>query len=80
MRRAHAWPHPAHAWSALPRRFGEAAVVLRAAMSGFGAVAPLLGSSAAAGGRKGSSDSLEKIDMSLGKESAAVGRRWRGAG
>ncbi|NXK76853.1 UIF factor, partial [Amazona guildingii] len=34
-------------------------------MSGFGAVAPLSGSSAAAGGRKGSSDSLEKIDMSL---------------
>ncbi|XP_065530397.1 UAP56-interacting factor isoform X2 [Lathamus discolor] len=65
MGRAHAWPRPAHAWSALPRRLGVAAVVLRTAMSGFGAVAPVPGSSAAAGGRKGSSDSLEKIDMSL---------------
>ncbi|NWY50355.1 UIF factor, partial [Chionis minor] len=34
-------------------------------MSGFGAAAPLSGSSAAAGARNGSSDSLEKIDMSL---------------
>ncbi|XP_030349567.1 UAP56-interacting factor isoform X3 [Strigops habroptila] len=34
-------------------------------MSGFGAAALLPGSSAAAGARKGSSDSLEKIDMSL---------------
>ncbi|NXC39497.1 UIF factor, partial [Penelope pileata] len=34
-------------------------------MNGFGAVAPLSGSSAAAGARSGSSDSLEKIDMSL---------------
>ncbi|NXG30892.1 UIF factor, partial [Dromaius novaehollandiae] len=34
-------------------------------MSGFGAVKPLSGSSAAAGARNGSSDSLEKIDMSL---------------
>ncbi|NXT02305.1 UIF factor, partial [Jacana jacana] len=34
-------------------------------MSGFGAAAPLSGSSATAGARNGSSDSLEKIDMSL---------------
>ncbi|XP_032049037.1 UAP56-interacting factor isoform X1 [Aythya fuligula] len=34
-------------------------------MSGFGAAAPLAASSAAAGARSGSSDSLEKIDMSL---------------
>ncbi|XP_074955151.1 UAP56-interacting factor isoform X2 [Phalacrocorax aristotelis] len=34
-------------------------------MSGFGAAAPLSGSSAPAGVRSGSSDSLEKIDMSL---------------
>lgn len=36
-------------------------------MSGFGAAAPLSASSAAAGARSGSSDSLEKIDMSLGE-------------
>lgn len=36
-------------------------------MSGFGAAAPLAASSAAAGARSGSSDSLEKIDMSLGE-------------
>uniref|UniRef100_A0A8D0F560 UAP56-interacting factor n=1 Tax=Strix occidentalis caurina TaxID=311401 RepID=A0A8D0F560_STROC len=34
-------------------------------MSGFGAAAPLSGSSVVAGVRNGSSDSLEKIDMSL---------------
>ena len=59
-------------------------MVLRAAMSGFGAAAPLSGSSAAVGARNGSSDSLEKIDMSLGEESAwgppLWGRGWRGAG
>ncbi|XP_074733434.1 UAP56-interacting factor isoform X1 [Strix uralensis] len=37
-------------------------------MSGFGAAAPLSGSSVVAGVRNGSSDSLEKIDMSLGLE------------
>lgn len=42
-------------------------MVVRAAMSGFGAPAPPAGSSAAAGARNGSSDSLEKIDMSLGE-------------
>lgn len=36
-------------------------------MSGFGAAAPLAASSAVAGARSGSSDSLEKIDMSLGE-------------
>ncbi|XP_031459321.1 UAP56-interacting factor [Phasianus colchicus] len=44
---------------------GETAVVVRAAMSGFGVAALPSGSSAAAGTRSGSSDSLEKIDMSL---------------
>jgi len=67
-----------------PRRRGEAAVVVPVAMSGFGAVAPLSGSSAAARARNGSSDSLEKIDMSLGEESTSGpplrGRGWRGAG
>lgn len=48
-----------------------AAAVLWAAMSGFGAAALLSGSSAAAGTRSGSSDSLEKIDMSLGERGAA---------
>lgn len=42
-------------------------MVLRAAMSAFGAAALPSGSSAAAGTRSGSSDSLEKIDMSLGE-------------
>lgn len=53
-------------------------------MSGFGAAAPPAGSSVTAGARNGSSDSLEKIDMSLGEGSASGpalwGKEWRGAG
>lgn len=54
-------------------RWEAAAVVLRAAMSAFGAAALPSGSSAAAGTRSGSSDSLEKIDMSLGELGDAGG-------
>lgn len=52
-------------------------------MSGFGAAAPLSGPSATAGTRNGSGDSLEKIDMSLGGESALgppLGERVEGRG
>ena len=62
--------HSAHAYVPLAVCWGgrgEAAVVLRAAMSAFGAAALPSGSSTAAGTRSGSSDSLEKIDMSLGE-------------